>query len=297
MNDEENVTTAAGTGTAPLSLGYVTETVCLADLEYDRENYQRGVEAHHKKLARNWNPALAGKLIVARRAGPPRRLLCVDGQQRAHAMILCGVTHWQADVIESSGPRYEAQLFRQINGPGGRKALTPAQLFRAALAADDPVAVACARAVQQVGFTLIFKQRSALEQLPGRVGCVSTLYRCCKGHGEEVLFDALHCIAACWPDVAEATKDYVIAGLCMLVDANRDRFSEARFVRQLCRVSPRSILLNVAPGMIMNNRASATAQYLLRLYNKGLRGASSGRLVLVAGRGDHRDGGGEDDAA
>ena len=116
--------------------------VLRTDPAYQRELSMEKVN----EFARAWSYKAAGSAIVGRRANGD--LFIVDGQHRCAAAATAGKTHIVAQVIESSGPEYEAGIRLLANT---RRADTPSERFRAQLAAGNPESLAIQAICEQFG--------------------------------------------------------------------------------------------------------------------------------------------------
>lgn len=121
----------------------------ISDLVID-DSYQRSIErrgwTNIRNIALNFDWAKFSPLMVSRRQYG--KFAIIDGQHRAHAAKLCGIVVVPALVSNLTMPQ-EASAFSWING--AVTALTPNQIFRAALAACESWAVQCDAVVKRGG--------------------------------------------------------------------------------------------------------------------------------------------------
>ena len=111
----------------------------LSVLIVDRAKYQRDpvVEQKIKNMAEKWSYVVCGFLTVMIRKN--EKSYAVDGQQRALAAELKGLTHLPCLVTASSGHVEEALVFLAINR--NRTAVMRAGVFKASAAAkEEPAA-------------------------------------------------------------------------------------------------------------------------------------------------------------
>lgn len=240
------------------------ENVLLESVEVDG-SYQRQVQRHHKFIVENFEKAAAGVLTVARRSD--LKLYWVDGLQRATAMKKLGITHWKCLVIESCGPRFEAHLFRLLNGREGRKSLNQTQLFNAALTAEDPTALAVKRVTDSLG--LVVKREGYTTGWP-IVASAGLLYHTAQRQGENVLRETLELIVQTWPQVNDALHHQIIGGTLAIVAHRGDVLDKERFKQVLGNIPPKAIMMN-ARGMVSGAYGSVADEMILR-YNKGRKG-------------------------
>lgn len=125
------------------------------DQLYVDPSYQRTVDASDsqasiRKIALAWDWRLCGLLMVSRREG---RLFVIDGQHRLEAARGRGdIPHLPCVIASFEGAEQEAECFVAINTR--RRPLTPAALFRAAIAAGDADAIAIDRTLASVGLNV-----------------------------------------------------------------------------------------------------------------------------------------------
>ncbi len=249
---------------ARTSLEGKIENVDLDKLQVDA-SYQRGVKPHHRKIAADFNPAAAGILHVGRRHDGS--LWLIDGQQRREAMLKANLKTWKAIVIQSDGPRYEAIIFKLLNGRDTRKGLNPVELFKACLVANDPVALAVVRAVEAAGLRLK-TDRGGSRGWP-ELACCGGLYRECQRYGEESVARALKDMATAWPGMDDVMSLTLPISMCKLYGRLGSDIDSVRMARTLASVPPRKILLESATHI--GNHLVECQQVLLRIYNRGRR--------------------------
>ena len=141
--------------------------VAVADLVID-ETYQRALTNSGRKMiqtiAEGWDWTRYQPILIATTLDG--RFAVVDGQHRAHAAALCGLTSILAMVVPMT-PRQQAQAFTAVNTV--RIKPPPSALFRARLAAGDPGALAARDAVAAAGCVLMTYNPSASQRQPGQV--------------------------------------------------------------------------------------------------------------------------------
>ena len=94
----------------------------------------------------------------------------IDGQHRTHAALMCGFSTVPAMVVHV--PRSEqARAFQWVNQQSIR--VTPHQVFRAAMAAGDGWAAACAEAVKAAGCELMAYNATSSVKKPGQVWAIN----------------------------------------------------------------------------------------------------------------------------
>ena len=189
--------------------------VNVADLVIDTR-YQRAIErrgrANIQTIATNFDWAKFSPLMVARRAGG--KFAIIDGQHRAHAAALIGIAALPALVSDLSLEQ-EAAAFSWINGTV--TALTPNQIFKAALVAFEPWAVQCDGVVSRAGCTLMQYNASTANKRPGQVFCIGMVRRFIENGQSAQLATVLQGVAS--SSVANDVRYYNGWGLSALVPA------------------------------------------------------------------------------
>lgn len=100
------------------------------------------------------------------------RFSVIDGQHRCHAARLIGAADVPCMIVQLSVSE-QAAAFATINGQV--TAITPHNIFRAALVARAPWAIACQQVVADANAKLMTSNKSSKEKKPGEVYCVSLI--------------------------------------------------------------------------------------------------------------------------
>lgn len=116
---------------------------------------------------------------------------CIDGQHRAHAAAICGFERVPA-MITTVSKAEQARAFVHVNGSQIR--VSGHQVYRAALAAREPWAVACCEAVEAAGCKLMSCNMSTKEKKPGQVFCVGLIRKMVDGTGAGAVTTGLKAI-------------------------------------------------------------------------------------------------------
>lgn len=139
----------------PLGRMPVLQFIPPAELQIDRD-YQRSLDTASsqsliRKIAQYWNWDLCQVLVVARRKDGG--LYVIDGQHRLEAARLRrDLGQLPCVVVESESPAEEAASFVHLNQQ--RRPLTKLDLFKAAVASEDPEACAILEALQDAGLSV-----------------------------------------------------------------------------------------------------------------------------------------------
>jgi hypothetical protein len=100
------------------------------------------------------------------------RFSVIDGQHRSHAARLIGATDVPCMIVQLTVSQ-QADAFATINGQV--TAVTPYHIYRAALVARAPWAIACQQVVADANARLMTFNKSSREKKPGEVYCVSLI--------------------------------------------------------------------------------------------------------------------------
>ena len=139
----------------PLGMLPALQYLLPAQLQID-PSYQRNLEtsasqALIRRIAMFWNWDLCQPLVVARREGG--ELYVIDGQHRLEAARLRGdIAQLPAVVVSYASSADEAASFVHLNQQ--RRPLTKIDVFKAAVASEDPEANAIADALKMFGLAI-----------------------------------------------------------------------------------------------------------------------------------------------
>lgn len=149
--------------------------VPISDLVID-DQYQRPLAQQNRiairRIAGDFRWSRFSPVLVAPVAGGKYAL--IDGQHRAHAAALCGFETIPA-MVTLVAPEEQALAFIEINTRQIR--VGREQVYRAALSAGEPWAVACRDAVEAAGCRLMTAKWSTKNKKPGMVFCVDLIQR------------------------------------------------------------------------------------------------------------------------
>lgn len=149
-----------------------------------------------RQIAIFWDWSLCQPLTIAKR--PNGALMIVDGQHRHAAAKLRGDIETLPCVVSTySNAGEEAAAFVALNR--NRRPLTALDLFKAALAANDPEATAVLKAITDAGLKLATSTNLQTIRA-GSVSNIGGILRCYRRHGERVLRVALLALAKTYPN-------------------------------------------------------------------------------------------------
>lgn len=213
------ITTTGSTPKKPRANGHVAtpheeegkaSRVPLKDIRLDSA-YQRDLDSSRvNRLMRDYDPQLAGALILSARAG---LLWCVDGQHRMAAMKELGLAHANAVVFEGLTQRQEADLFIKYNR--NRKTLLAWDWFKAELVAGHEEALAITTICNRAGFQI---EKTASHTAIQAVNAVRRIYRL----GDDALLtDTLDAVKRHWLGKTSALSAAVLEGLAIFYHSCR----------------------------------------------------------------------------
>lgn len=217
-------------GNARRTWPYRFELVPIERLFVD-SGYQRPLTSFVETVAREYDPALLGTLIVSER--DDGSMAVIDGQTRMEGAARNEEPALPCLVYSGLTREQEAQLFADLQTK--RRGMATYLRFRAALVAKQPEAVAIAGLVQQAGFEL-----DVLET-PQTVKAISSLENVYR-RDPKLLARVLAIIAAAWPEEATAyrTSGEMIRGISVFLSRER-KVDEERLIQRLSTVTPQTL--------------------------------------------------------
>ena len=256
--------TVSATAKPPQYPSGEVRSVSLDLLQYD-ESYQRPVKPFHvKRIAEDFDPDLAGVLIVARRqrVGSPL-LYCVDGRQRVAAMQKNLIQSWRACIFDSDGPTHEAEVFTAINAC--RKQLAPKELFFARVAAKVPEALDLQAAIQENGLVISATQNQCAWPY---FQAVASLYRYMPTqNGPANIRAAFAFIRKTWSGDNDALRGMVVQGVVEFVRIHGDEADMNSLYEHVKKV-PVATLIREASVLPNSHVADSFYVTLVQYYNK-----------------------------
>lgn len=176
---------------APLGRMPVLQFMAPAELAIDA-TYQRDLAAGPsqtliRKIAQYWNWDLCQPLVVARRAGGG--LFVIDGQHRLEAARMRGdIAQLPCVVVDYASTADEAASFVHLNQQ--RRPLGKLDLFKAAVASEDPEANAIVAAMDAAGLS-IAPHQNYISWKPGMVSNIGGIETAWRTKGAAVTTAAL----------------------------------------------------------------------------------------------------------
>jgi hypothetical protein len=205
--------------------------------------YQRSVEAGDsqtliRRIAQFWNWDLCQPLVVSRR--DDGTLYVIDGQHRLEAAKLRGdIPQLPCVIVAYTSAADEAASFVHLNQQ--RRPLTKLDLFKAAIASEDPVATAIMTALTDAGLSVAPHMTSTAWK-PGQVGNIGGIEASWRRHGPIVTRAALVALAQAFEGQVLSYAGTLfpgIASVCSDEIRGRDDFDPARFDKFLTMLALR----------------------------------------------------------
>lgn len=246
-------------------------------VELDKLNvdpsYQREVKRKHNKIVADFNKDALGIVLIAQRED--LSLWIVDGLQRISALKKLNYTTIKAEVFASSGPEYEAEVFKLVNIE--RTRLNPQEEFRALLAAGDEQVWAIKEAVEEMGFELVMNQKGARNLRAGtdiitmqkmEVGCLTTLRNVASHYGIEAIKFGLLVNKTCWPGDVKGVINLMMQGLAIFYHRHEGLVDMERLTPRFSAAPPSKIIYTAQQQTVAGDRSYTIADVLEKLYKK-----------------------------
>lgn len=181
----------------PLGRMPVLQFVPPAELQVDA-SYQRSIEGADsqgliRKIAQHWNWDICQPLVVSRRSWMDGALFVIDGQHRLSAARLRkDIAQLPCVVLDYASAADEAANFVHLNRQ--RRQLSKLDLFKAAVASEDPEACAILEAIEGSGLS-VAPHLTSVAWKPGMVGNIGGIERAWRRQGAGVTKTALAVLA------------------------------------------------------------------------------------------------------
>lgn len=194
----------ANPGPAPM-LQWIRVDQLVIDDDYQRPLGRSNWKAI-ERIAANFLWSRFQPLLVAPIEGG--RFAVIDGQHRAHAALLCGITEVPAVAVQV-GVEEQSRAFAWVNSQTIK--VTSLQVFKAARAAGEDWAVRASAAVTAAGCQLMTYNKSGSEKRPGELYCIVTVRRLIEAGMDEALTVGLAAMRACPSmDRSVCYSDYIL---------------------------------------------------------------------------------------
>lgn len=227
-----------------LPAGGYEDWIIASDLHIDHDQYQRRpVEAHIRRIAREFDPDLFGRLVVSHRANGSYYV--IDGQHRLSAIAKMGWLDQRLPCIvyEDLSIEREASLF--VLTQDNRRPIHAVDRYRARLVAGDPLTLEIEAALQRHGFQVTKgTARNAIQ-------AVSALVQVAQGKPGD-LDAVLSVLRAAWDGEASALNSSMILGIAAFRQRYRDRYDHERLVSILQTIAPPKLLADARNGVSLS---------------------------------------------
>lgn len=248
------------------SLKWEDEVLQVDNLSIDNSYQRHVVQRLVDLIASNYNPLLAGKIVVSHRNG---NSFVVDGQQRWHGARGAGINSMAAIGITGLGQVEEANLFLALNH--GRVAVRAIDNFRAAYVAGEMFAVVINEVVENLGGRIWGLNQPISDSDLQAVEALRWVYT--RG-GRRGLEETLQINRAAFGELTSATAPgLLVKAIFAVISMHREEVDRDRLARQIAAKGPAQ-LANLAHGMgeILGAAAGSRSYYLalLQAYNDRL---------------------------
>lgn len=243
--------------------------VPIKDVRLD-SSYQRDLDTVRvHRLFVDWDPALAGALILSNRAGI---LWCVDGQHRLAVMRERNELFCYAIVLDGLTQMEEAALFVSYNK--NRKGLNAWDLFKGEQIAGHDDVLNIIRIVHVAGFRV---DRTTAANHIGAVGALRRIYRL---GSEPLLVATINVVREIWVGDRRALDGTVLEGLAVFLHSFRGepQYREKR-ARDILETHTPVVLIRKAQEIaatryVAGSSATNLAEAIREFYNSGLQSAN-----------------------
>lgn len=190
--------------------------------------YQRSIEAPDsqtliRKIAQHWNWDLCQPLVVAAR--PTGDLMVIDGQHRLAAARMRGdITQMPCTIVHYESAADEAANFVHLNQQ--RRPLTRIELFKAAVASEDPEALAISAAIAAAGLSLAAHSNHTAWK-PLMVHNIAGIEKAWRRHGGVATSAALQVLAKSYPHEVLRYAGSIFPGIAAICAEDGDQLDQA----------------------------------------------------------------------
>jgi hypothetical protein len=231
------------------------------------EEYQRDmIVPHVNDMEKNYDPQAVGFLLVGQREDGS--YWAVDGLQRLSTAKKLGIQRVPCEVVQSSGPAFEAALFRKR---ARRRNLSACQLFKALVAEGNEEAKQILLVVNDCGLNV-----AGMSQMKrgGTISCIKSCRDAFKLGGAEHLSLVLLTLKRAWGGGHEnAYHQAMVDGLSLFLFRYRGDVDTKRLTNKMAAESPSHVLGQAKPFKLMHggSRGKAVGYAFKAYYDIGLR--------------------------
>ncbi len=163
------------------------------DPSYQRDTGNGQSQTLIRRIAQHWNWDLCQPLVVARRVDLIERLFVIDGQHRLEAARLRGdIDQLPCVIVNYDSAADEAASFVHLNQQ--RRPLTKIDLFKAAVASEDPESTAIVNAMHGAGLS-IAPHTNHTTWKPGMIANIGPVEKAWRQHGPVICTRAMEAMA------------------------------------------------------------------------------------------------------
>lgn len=230
--------------------------------EYQREM----IVPHVNEMERNYDPQAVGFILVGQR--DDGSYWVIDGFQRVSTAKKLGIQRVPCEVVQSSGPAFEAALFRKR---ARRRNLSAHQLFKALVAEGNDEAVEMLGVINGVGLNVTGMAQS---RKGGSISCVNACRDAFRRGGAEHLRLVLETLKKSWGGGHDnAYHQAMVGGLSLFLNRYHGDVDLKRLINKMATESPSHVLGQAKPFKLMHggSRDKAVGHAFLAYYNVGVR--------------------------
>jgi hypothetical protein len=229
--------------------------------------YQRDmIVPHINEMERNFDSDAVGFLLVGQRSDGS--YWAVDGLQRLSMARKMGISKVPCEVVQSSGPAFEAALFRKR---ARRRNLSACQLFKALVAEGNAEACEILSVINGVGLNV---SGMAESRKGGSIGCVNACRDAFRRDGADHLRLVLTVLKKAWGGGHEnAYHQAMVGGLSLFLHRYQGDVDVKRLTSKMASESPSHVLGQAKPFKLMHggSRDKAVGNAFKAYYDTGLR--------------------------
>ena len=185
------------------------------------DRYQRPLERRSliaiQKIADEFDWMQFSPVLIAPADGG--RFAVIDGQHRAHAALLCGITRIPAQIVLATAGQ-QARAFAGVNAKVVQ--ISGHQVYRAALLAREPWALRCCDVVEDAGCKLADAKPTSKARLPCVLYQIGQVRRmvCERGQADALKAVLRGLVAYDTSDRVAIYSDYIVAPMVEAVHSD-----------------------------------------------------------------------------
>jgi hypothetical protein len=243
-----------------------TRMIDVDELNVAAEYQREMIVPHVNEMERNYDPQAVGFILVGQREDGSYWV--IDGFQRVSTATKLGIQRVPCEVVQSSGPAFEAALFRKR---ARRRNLSAHQLFKALVAEGNEEAVEMLCVINGVGLNVTGMAQS---RKGGSISCVNACRDSFRRGGPEHLRLVLETLKKSWGGGHDnAYHQAMVGGLSLFLYRYQGDVDLKRLINKMAAESPAHVLGQAKPFKLMHggSRDKAVGHAFLVYYNVGVR--------------------------